>query len=161
MLFLSGGELRRLFGGGELLRDREIGGSTHRDLSGAPLPLGEPLDEVIAIAAILAIPQHAVAVGVHHTTDIRIADRVAVSAPVGEVRALKLFKTRDDPVGQAHQNKHTHHAQEGSLAFAVRGPGHDDGHRLCPDRTEHVDVDRHAVTQLDGDVLLEDDIDWQ
>ena len=158
---VDGGEVRRLFGSGKPLRYREIGGSTHPDLSAAPLLLCEPLDEIVAIAAILSVPQQAVAFAVHHPTDIRIADRVALSAPVRRVCALELFQTRDDPVGQAPQGEYTHHAQGGSLAFAVRTPRHDDRHLLCPDRTEHVGVDRHAVTQLDRDILLENDFDRQ
>jgi magnesium transporter len=111
------------------------------------------------IAALLAVPQHAVALGVDGAPGVGVADRVALLAPVRRVRGLELGQPGHDFVVQADQAEHAHHAGRGALAFAVRAPGDEHRHRLGAGRPEHVDVDRHAVAQGHRHVLLEHDVD--
>ncbi len=47
------------------------------------------------------------------------------------------------------------------MTLAVRAPRHDHRHLLRTGRAEDVDVNRHTVPQLNGDVLLEYDVDRQ
>ena len=151
-------QVRRLFGGGEPLRHRKVGSSAHPDFAAAPLLVGQPLDQVVAIATFLPIPQHTVAVGVDHTANIRIADRITLRAPKRRVRTLELLQTRYDPVVQADHAEYSHHAGRCALPLAVRAPCHDNWHFVGSTRAKNVDVDLHTVPQLNGDVLLEHDV---
>ena len=90
----------RLFGGGEPLRHREVGGSAHPDFAAAPWLFGQPFDQVVAVATLLAVPQHTVAVGIDHTANVRIADRVALRAPVCRIWTLELLEPETIPLSR-------------------------------------------------------------
>ena len=149
----------RLFGGGEPLRHREVGGSAHPDFAAAPWLFGQPFDQVVAVATLLAVPQHTVAVGIDHTANVRIADRVALRAPICRIWTLELLESRNDPVVQTDHAEHPHHAGGCALPLAIWAKRDDGRHLLCTGRSKYVDVDRHTVAQLDGNVLIEHDVD--
>jgi len=155
------GQVRGLLGCGEPLGYGQVGSAAHADLAGAPLLLGEPLDEVVAVAALLAVPQDAVAVGVGHAADVGVADRVSLGTPVRRVGAFEFLQARDQLVVQPDDGEDAEHAGRGALALAVGAPRHDDGNLLRPCGTEDVDVDGDAVAQGDRRVLLEHDVDGQ
>lgn len=154
-------QVRRLFGRGEPLGDREVGRATHGDLARAPVLDAEPLDEVVAVAPLLPVPYDAVALAVGDAPDVRVADRVALRAPVRGVRALELLQARDDPVVEPDHAEDAHHAGGRALALPVRAPRHDDRHPLCAGGTEYIDVDRDAVAQCDRHVLVEHDVEGE
>jgi len=151
-------QVRRALGCGEPLRNRQIRGPAHRNLARAPVLLGQPLDQVMAILALLAVPHDAVTAGFADAAGISVADRVALRAPVRRVGTLKLLQTGHDAVVQANQVEDAGHAGRGALTLAVRAPRDDHRDLFSPDRAEDVNIDRHPVPEPHRDVLVQNDI---
>ena len=113
-----------------------------------------PLDEVVAVAALLGAKLHEVTARVAHAARIDIGNRVAVAAPVAGVGRLELGHVRDG------LGRHAHDLPLGlaiERALAVERPGDDQRHHGAVVGTVDVNVDDHAVAHLDRLVLHADD----
>ena len=159
--WVDGSEMRRLLRGSEPLRSSKIRGAAHGGLAVAPVLHAEPLDEVICIASLLAVPEHAVTLGISNTTNVRVADRVAVRTPVRWVRALELLKSRDYAAFEPHEFKDAHRARRGTLSLAVGTEGNNHGDWIVCHWAEQVDICDGAVAESHCDVLVEHNIDGQ
>ena len=155
------GEVRRLLGRGEPLGRGQVRRSAHRDFASAPVLPGEPFDEVVRIASLLLVPQDTVPSGLDDPADVRIADRVALLAPVRRVGAFELVQTGNDRVVQADEAEHAHCARRGALPFAVGAERHDHRNPLGIDRAKNVHMGYRAIAERDRHVLVQCDVDRQ
>jgi AefR-like transcriptional repressor, C-terminal domain len=64
--------------------------AAHSDFAGAPFLLGQPFDQVVAVATFLPVPEHTVALGVDDAADVRVADCETLSAPLRRIRIFEL-----------------------------------------------------------------------
>ena len=155
------GKMRRLLRGGEPLRDREVGVAGEPDLSVAPGLRAEPLDQVVVVLALLLAPDPYVTLGVVGAARVRVADRVAVGAPVCRVGAFELHQAGQFVRVHAEQAEQLHVTRVVAAALAVRAPRHDRRYRLGRCGAEHVHVDGDAVAQLYRHVLVQNDVHRQ
>ena len=87
---------------------------------------GQPLDQVVSVAALLRDPQVHVALGVAHPAVVVVGDGVALVAPVLRVRSLELGVGRVRAVRHA-QGLPDHVRGVGRRALAEEAPRNDDG----------------------------------
>ena len=138
------------------LTHRECRAAEETDLAVAPLPRCQPLDRVIAVAAVLRTKHLDVALGVAHAAGIIVHDGVALVAPILRVWALELGVVRVRPIRYAGR-------LPGDLqvisarALSVEAPGDDNGHVRLALGSVDVAVGDHPVTHGHCHILLADD----
>ena len=155
---VDAGQMLRLLRRDEPLGKGQIAGAGQGHLAVGPLLHTQPLDQVAAVPRFERAQQVDVALGVGDAAGIGVADRVAVLAPVGGVRTLKLVQAGEPLVWDANHPKQVRIARRGAGALAVGAPGDQDRDLFLTRRAVDVRVDRHAVTQLHGHVLFQDDV---
>ena len=155
---LPGGDalqVRRLHGSDAPLMHGDAGVAAHTDIAVAPPLLAEPLDEVVAVLAVLVGEHVDIALAVAGAADVDVGYGVALIAPVQRIGGLKLRQLRHG-VGRNAHDLPLAHAFAGTLAEPA--PGDDGGILLAGvRRTEDVAVDGDAVAHLDGDILVAHD----
>ena len=115
--------MRRLHGSDAPLMHGHAGVSAHTDLAVAPPLTGDPLDEVIAVLAVLMCEHMHVALGMTGAADVDVGDRITLVAPVQRVRGLEFGKAGYCVRRHAHDLPLAHAF---ARTFAEPGPGNDD-----------------------------------
>ena len=85
---------------------------------------------------------------------VGVTDCIAMRAPEGGIRAFELPESRQPTLIDAEELEELPILWMSAAVFAVRAPGKEDGHLLCPGRSQHIDVDLRAVEahrHLQGD----------
>ena len=147
------GKMRRLLGGDAILHHAHAGVSRHPHLPVRPMLRGQPLDEVVAVPAVLRAEHVDVALGTANAARIGIDDGITVMAPVGGIGRLELGQPRHRSRWDAHRLP----LMVLLLPLAEIAPIHDRRHVQRAHGAEDVGVDRRAVAQLHRNVLLAQD----
>ena len=121
----------------------------------------EPFDEVVVVLALVPAPPPDVAFGVVGAARVGIADGVPPGTPEGGVGRFELLQAGQRAHVQSQQGQEIDVLRCVAPALAVGAPRDEHGHLLVAGGAEHVHVDRHAVAERDGDVLVQDDVDRQ
>ena len=151
------GQMFRLLRGNEPLRDREPRVSAHADLSGTPLLIRGPFDNVRTVSAIIAAEKQDDAFRIVRASDVRVDHRVAVRDPVRRIRSFEFLQTRC----RVFRNSCPHRYIVKPLAADLLPIGtqrQNRGMLLIIRRTEYICIDCHVVTQSDRNVPFENDI---
>lgn len=152
-------QMRRLLRGDMPLADRKRRRSRHGDLAVAPaLPRG-PLDEIVAVLAILDPELVLVAVGITDASNVDVDDGVTVAAPIRGVGRLELRHLRYGALGNARRVPHVLARAVFVRPLSVVRPREDRGNArvlTAVGGAEDIAIQLRPVAHLNRDVLLAD-----
>jgi hypothetical protein len=150
-------EVRRIQRRHEPLDVREVRDARHPHLPRAPRLAGSPLDHVAAIGRLLllvCVPRFSL--GVPRPARIGTDDRVTPRTPERGVGALEQDMLLGDPLRPNATPGEAAIDREGRKVLAVRTPFEQDRRRLFVLGPVNVNVNRHTVAQLHGNIALDD-----
>ena len=143
-----------LLGGDSPLGHRNAAVAGERAPSVAPLLLSRPLDEVVAVSALLGAELDKIPLGMSDASGVHIGNRVSPSAPVAGVRALEFRHIRNGLRRNPHDLPL---ALPVKGPFSVEGPGNQQGISAGRFRFVDIHVDGDSVPHFDRNVLHADD----
>jgi hypothetical protein len=130
----------------------------HGHFAVAPHLLGQPLDHVGSVLAILGAPGLQVPLGVARAARVSVDDGVTVLAPVGRVRSLEFGHLRD----RVRRDAVDVPVLVGTVARPLPIPAPCQNRRevrdpLRPVGAVDVEIDLRPVPQHDGNILIDAD----